>query len=216
MSDAVSVLIADDHPIFRKGLSDIIASAAGMQVVGEAASGTRALELIRTLKPLVAVLDVNMPMGSGLDVARSIQSERLDTRPIFLTMYKDEQTFDTAIATGVRGYVLKDSAMTEIVDCIRSVATGATYVTPALSDLLLKRARGGAVKQTSLFEQLSPTELRVVKLISQYKTSKEIAAELGIHPRTVDNHRTNAASKLGLQGTHALLRFAVEHKAELE
>jgi len=216
MSDAISVLIADDHPIFRKGLSEVIAGAQDLRVVAEAASGTRALELIRSLKPAVAVLDFHMPQGSGLDVARAIQAEGLPTVPVFLTMYKDEQTFDTAVATGVRGYVVKDSALTEIVDCIRAVAAGGTYITPAISGILMKRGAPASSKQVSPFDQLSPTERRVVRLIAQYKTSKQIAEELRIHPRTVDNHRTNAASKLGLQGSHALLRYAVEHKAELE
>lgn len=210
MSAPVSVLIADDHPIFRKGLCDIIGSTCDLKVVGEAPSGTRALELIRLLNPTVAVLDVHMPLGSGLDVARAIQADQLGTVPVFLTMYQDQQTFETAIAIGARGYVLKDSAMTEIIDCIRAVASGRAYVTPALSTYLLK------AKKRSSFDPLSPTERRVVQLIARYKTSKEIATDLGIQPRTVDNHRTNAASKLGLQGSHALLRFALEHKTELE
>lgn len=217
MSKSISVLIADDHPIFRRGLLEIIQDAPGIEVLADVDNGERALELIRSLSPAVAVLDMHMPGKTGLEVARAVKAAGLPTSPVFLTMYKDEQTFEMAIDADVRGYVLKDSALTEIVDCIRSVAAGRPYITPSLSRFLLHRNRKGASPgAASPFAQLSPTERRIVRLVAEYKTSKEIAAEMGIHPRTVDNHRTNAASKLGLQGSHALLKFAVEHKAEID
>jgi DNA-binding NarL/FixJ family response regulator len=211
MSNPISVLIADDHPIFRKGLRDVIRQSSGMRVVAEATTGSQALQLIRAQAPDVAVLDVHMPGLTGVEIARAIQSEKLGTALIFLTMHKDQEALQSAADAGVRGYLVKDTAMLDIIDCIRSVAAGNVYHSPSLSRFLWDRHRSG----TSWLDLLTPTERRVVAMIAEYKTSKEIAAEMGIQPRTVDNHLTNAAAKLGLQDSNALLKFAVEHKADL-
>lgn len=215
MMSEIHVLVADDHPIFRKGLRQIIEADANLKVIAEAYDGESALELIRTHSPQVAILDVDMPLKDGFAVAREVRAAALDVALIFLTMHKNERFFNAALDLGVRGYVLKDSASTEIVSGIKAVAAGQSYVTPLLTDYLLnRRADAQNAHQTGL-PSLTEAERRVLKMVAEYKSSKEIADELFISPRTVDRHRANIAVKLDLKGSHALLHFALEHKADL-
>ena len=212
----IRVVIADDHPIFRKGLRQILEADRHLAIVGEAADGEQALELIRSVRPHVAVLDVDMPGKNGLAVAGEVRALGLDVAIIFLTMHKNERFFNAALDIGVRGYMLKETASMDIVDGIRAVAGGRSYVTPALSDYLINRhrARASGVENTPL-ASLTATERRVLQLVAEYKTSKEIADALFISVRTVERHRANIAGKLALTGAHALLQFATEHKGEL-
>jgi DNA-binding NarL/FixJ family response regulator len=216
MGTEIRVLIAEDHPIFRNGLRQIIEAGPGLKVVAEAEDGEKALELIRTIHPHVAVLDVDMPHKDGFAVAGEVQALRLDVSLIFLTMHKNERFFNAALDCGVKGYVLKDCAGAEIVDGIRAVAAGHSYVTPLLTDFLLNRRRAGRLaEQDTPFASLTPAERGVLRLVAQYKSSKEIAEDLFISVRTVDRHRANMAAKLNLAGSHALLQFALEHKDAL-
>ena len=217
MSAEITVLIADDHPIFRKGLRQVIESAAGLRIVGEAENGAAALEQISLTNPDVAVLDIHMPGIGGFDVVRALREQGVSVAVIILTMYQDEEMFNEAMNLGVRGYVLKDSAITDIVGGIKSVAEGHHYITPQLSGYLVERNRRAVEPAAEALglNRLTPTERRVLRLLADYKTSKEIAAELFIHPRTVDNHRTNICQKLNLHGSHTLLKFALEHKSHL-
>ncbi len=211
------ILIADDHPLIRKGLRQVIEAETNFEVIGEAADGQQALGLIALHQPQIAILDVSMPELGGFDVARETQQRKLTTAIIFLTMHKDKNLFNKALDLGAKGYVLKDSALDEIVDALNAVAQGRPFVSAPLSGYLVQRMDriGLLARQVPGLNDLTPTEKRVLKLIASYKTSKEIAEELHIHYRTVDNHRTNISNKLGLQGSHALLKFAVEHQAEL-
>lgn len=217
MNDEVSVLIADDHPIFRQGLRQIIEADPRITVVAEASDGEQAWQRLKEIKPMVAVLDLTMPLRDGFGVARASQDERLDVAIVFLTMHKDEHYLHAALDLGVRGYVLKDSAIAEITDCIKAVAAGQNYISPALSGFLINRERRAATlaAQKPALEQLTPTERRVLKLIAEGHTSREIAGELNIGARTVDHHRNNIATKLELRGSHALVKFAVKHQSEL-
>lgn len=210
----IKIVIADDHPVFRNGLRQIIAAEAGLEIVGEAADGISALELLRELQPDIAVLDVEMPGKDGLEVARAIQERKLAAKVILLTMYDDERFFNAAIDIGVKGYVLKNSAVAEIVNSIKTVAEGKNFVSPALSTYLINRRRQDNSDSRPDKFHLTETERRIVRLIAQYKTSKEIAAELFISPRTVEHHRENISEKLGLKGRQALLKFAIEHESE--
>jgi two-component system, NarL family, response regulator DegU len=218
MSTKIRVLIADDHPIFRKGLRQVIESDPGLEIVAEAENGAAALEQISLTNPDVAVMDVHMPGVGGFDVVRALREQGVEMAVIILTMYQDQEVFDAAMNLGVRGYVLKDSAITDIVGGIKSVAAGQHYITPQLSGYLIERNRRGAEHAAEALglDRLTPTERRVLRLLADYKTSKEIAAELSIHSRTVDNHRTNICQKLNLHGSHTLLRFALEHKSQLD
>jgi len=217
MAIELTILIADDHPVFRQGLRMVIERERSFTVLDEAEDGRAALEKIIALKPQVAVVDIHMPEMSGFDLAREIFSKKIPVEIVFLTMYKDEEMFNAAMDIGVKGYVLKDSAITDIAASIKSVAAGQPYISPQLSAFLLNRMGRATTlaRQMPGLADLTPTERRVLKMIADYKTSKEIGEHLHIHHRTVDNHRTNICQKLGLQGTHSLLKFALEHKSEL-
>lgn len=216
MTTETTIIIADDHPIFRQGLRQLIERQAGFRVAGEAADGRSALELIKGQQPAVAILDLNMPEADGFAVAEQVRQMNLPVKIVILTMHKDELHFNRAVDLGVSGYVIKDSAATEVIDCIRTVVKGKEYFSPSLSSFLLSRSRRAtqAQEETGLSD-LTPTERRILLLLSELKTTKEIASALGVSPRTVDNHRAHICSKLGLQGSHALVKFALQHKGEL-
>ena len=165
----------------------------------------------------MAVLDVNMPKMSGLQLAKAIREKNLPTLLVFLTMHNDETMFNAAMDAGVNGYVLKDNAISDITACIKAVRKGQPFITPSLSHFLLNRSRrsNAFTAGNPALKSLTKTELKVLRLIAEEKTSREIGEMLFIHPRTVDNHRTNICTKLNLHGSNALLRFALTHKSEL-
>lgn len=217
MTAEIRVLIADDHPVFRHGLRQVIELERELRVVGEAGDGEEALRMIRGLAPEVAVLDIHMPKLKGFDVAREVRRERLAAKIIFLTMFDDERMFNEALNVGAMGYLLKDSATGDVVSSIRAVAAGQHYISPTISSYLIKRsARRAALDELSPgLEALTPAERRILRLIAEHRTSKEIAEELCISHRTVENHRHSICHKLGIHGSNVLLRYALEHRHEL-
>jgi DNA-binding NarL/FixJ family response regulator len=213
----IGVLIADDHPIFRAGLRHVIESQPNMRVVAEAGDGHEALAAIEARSPDVAVLDIDMPGCDGLEVARALRDGRSATRVIFLTLHTDARFLDAALDAGACGYVPKESAVTEIAGAIRSVHGGQQYVSPVLSGALINRRRAAdaLVRELPALDTLTPTEMKVLKLVAEIKSTKEIADALCVSPRTVEHHRTSIAAKLDLHGSHALTRFAVKHQSAL-
>jgi len=186
-------------------------------VVAEAGDGQAALAQIQELKPTIAVIDVDMPRLDGLGVAREIRKKRLPVEIVFLTIHGEEDLFHAAMDLGSKGYLLKDSALTEIVKALRTVAEGNYYVTPSLTAYLVHRRSSAQMfaSEKPGLANLTPTERRILGMVAEGKSSKSIAEELFIHYRTVENHRTNICQKLGLQGHNALFKFALQHKAEL-
>lgn len=213
----IRVFLADDHPIVREGLRGIIDAEPGFAVVGEAADGRAALERIRSLRPDVAVLDIDMPLADGLSTARTLREEMPEVAVIFLTIHREEEFLSKALEVGARGYVLKDSAMTDIISSIRTVAAGEHYTSPAMTSYLVKRTRRAAELRARkpTLNDLTPSERRVLQLIADYKTSREIADMLSISYRTVETHRANICAKLDVHGSHALMKFALAHRTEL-
>lgn len=217
MKKEISVLIADDHPIFRKGLRQIVEEGEGLKVVSEVADGELASQRLKELRPDVAVLDMDMPKMNGLDVARTAKSDKLPTCLIFLTMHREEDLFNEAMDLGVQGYVLKENAASDIVAAIETVVRGGHYISPSISGFLIQRSDRVKSLERAMpgLDSLTLTERKVLKLVGTNKTSKEIAEELAMSHKTVENHRTNIANKLNLHGSHALLKFAIENKSLL-
>ena len=217
MKSEITILMAEDHPVYRDGLRQIILNDPALKILRETGNGAEALRLARELKPDILILDMDMPGLNGLEVARIRQQEKLTFEIVFLTMYNEEDMFNEAIELGAKGYVLKESAAADILDSIRAVAAGRHYISPSLSGLLVKRASGADETKGKLngLEKLTPAERRILKLIASDRTSKEIADQLGLSSRTVENHRSNISAKLGLQGSHSLLKFAFANKNKL-
>src|SRR5271154_968747 len=216
--EPIRILIADDHPMLRKGLRLTIEEDPGLKVVGEVSDGEAALALLIKLRPEIAVLDIEMPKLDGLGVAREAMRQGVAVKTIFLTLHLDEDMFRAALELGSKGYILKDSAAQEIVAGVRSVASDKPYYSSAIAAQMLNSQRNVAkASKSSPIDQLSPTERRIMQLVGNGKSSKEIGAELSINYRTVENHRTNMCRKLSLEGegANALLRFALQNKSLL-
>ena len=220
MKNKLTILIADDHPMIRDSLRHAIESNTEWEVAGEAQDGEAALELINKLQPAIAILDISMPVRNGFEVVSALRQKKVQTQVIFLTMHRNEDFFQRALDLDVRGYVLKDSAVIDVVSAIKAVSRGEHYTSPALTSYLIKKrssdSSAASNEQGLGLHSLSPTERRVLELIAEYKTSKDIAEELSTSPRTVETHRTNICQKLGLHGRHALMKFALEHKSSSE
>ena len=217
MPQRTKVLIVDDHPLFRQGLRQLVEADSRFELIGEAGNGNDALAFIQKRKPDIALLDVNLPGLSGLEVAGRVQSLRLPTRIVVLTMFKEEETFNRALDLGVLGFVLKENAVQDILAALVAVAKGEHYLSPTISTYLVRR-RGRAealAERKPGLDDLTKAELRILKLIAEKKTSREIAAELFISPRTVEAHRANISQKLGLRGSNSLLQFALENRSAI-
>jgi len=206
-----TILIADDHPVFRKGLIDIIKDEADLEVIAESSDGKSALNFILEKKPEIAILDINMPELTGFDVAKVVYKHKLNTKIIFLTMHKEEEILNKALDYECAGYILKECAVDDIIECINFVKENKTYISPAISDILIKNNRLNSHFIHNI-DKLTKTEKKILSLIADEKTSREISEQLYISIRTVENHRTNICHKLGLHGINSLLKFAIENK----
>lgn len=217
MAQQIKIVMADDHPIVRQGLKQIIETDPNLVIVAEAGDGETALALVEVHQPDVLVLDVDMPKMNGFAVVKELRNRKNNVAVVFLTMHGEEEIFHAALDLDVRGYVVKDSALNEIADGIKAVAAGRAFFSPSLSALLLNRRRRREDFEQSNhgIEQLTPTERRILKLIADEKTSKEIGEQLYISYRTVEKHRSNISKKLDLQGSLALVKFAAANKSEL-
>jgi len=216
MSEPVRIVLADDHPIFRRGLREVLDAQPDFEVVAECGDGQEALAAIERERPAIAVLDVGMPKQDGFAVVRALHERGDTTEVVLLTMHARDDLLRAAFSQGVRGYVVKDAAVLDVVHAIREVLAGRPFISSSLSATLLTGADAPDVGLPPEVRRLTPAEMRVLRLIAEFKSSKEIAEELGVHYRTVENHRTNIAAKLGLVGSHALSRYAALHHDRLK
>ena len=217
MTQEIRLVIADDHPIVRKGLREIIEQEPDFTVVGEAGDGEAALVLTRKLQPDIAILDLDMPKLDGFGVAAGVRDLSLPVEIIFLTIHSEADLLQRAIDLGAKGYIVKESALVDIVNGIRAIATGRPFVSPSMTAALLnRRAKYEALKRARpAVANLTPSQGRILGMIAAGKPTKDIAAELHIHPRTVETHRASICQRLQLSGANSLLRFALEHRSEL-
>lgn len=207
----IRVVIADDHAIVRDGLRALIESHEGLTVVGEAATGQDAWKRARELAPHVLVLDLSMPETSGLDAAARIAADCPDVRIVALTMHEERGYVTQLLRAGAAGYVLKRTASAELVQAIRTVAAGGSYVDPSLAAALLSdQLSAGRATDVETFADVSAREREVLRLVALGYTNKEIAAALEISVKTVETHKANAMSKLGFRSRAALVRFAIQ------
>ncbi len=214
MHPQASILIADDHPVVRKGLVQTIRKYTAFRIVAECGNGKETLQNIIELKPDITLMDISMPQLDGLEIIRKTRAEKIITKFIILTMYSDSEYFEIALNLGVKGYLLKDNAMNEIINCLQAVVQGKSYFCPAFSDTLIQHSgyQDQLQKPKTELEQLTTAERHVLKLIAEGKTSRQIAEELFLSVRTVQNHRYHICRKLNIIGYNKLLLFALEHK----
>ncbi|MGE0130475.1 MAG: response regulator [Blastocatellales bacterium] len=217
MNNEITIVIAGGHPIYRKGLLRIIENTPGLRAVGEADHSVAALELIRAHRPRVVVLDVGMPGKDGVDLTQTVIEKEWPVEVVFLAADRDEKFFNAALDLGVKGLAHRDDGPDEIINCIRSAAAGKSFVSPLLmSSFLSLNLRDDAPgSEEPSAQPLTPMERRILNFIAEYKTNREIAEQLFISVRTVENHRHNISQKLNIRGPHALLRFALNIKSEL-
>jgi DNA-binding NarL/FixJ family response regulator len=201
------ILIADDHGIVRAGLRMLLDRQDGMNVVAEADDGVIAVEQALATRPDIAILDVSMPRMTGLQAARHIREQSPETHVLLLSMYDDERYLFEALKAGASGYVLKRAADTDLVDAIRAIARGHSFISPHAEGTLVKRLLDDADADPT--EKLTPREREVVKLIAEAYTNKEIAAILNLAEKTVESHRANVLAKLGMRDRVELVRYAI-------
>ena len=214
-SSPITVFVADDHPLMRKGLVLALAEEPSLQVIGEAADGATALHHIVDLKPAVAILDLDMPELDGFEITRRLAKLQLPTAVIILTLHSSVDLLFGALDLGVRGYILKSSAIADVVEGVHRVALGGSFLSEGMQMLLARRpqARSQGLDQLAA---LNPTEQRIVREIAAGFSSREIADALSLSSRTVENYRAKICAKLGLSGAHALTRFAISQRASFQ
>jgi len=200
----ITVLVADDHAVVRAGIRHILESMPGVAVVAEASDGPSALKLAREQRPDVIILDVSMPGGSGLGVLEQLRHDRQDTRILMLSMHDDAEYIAESVRAGTHGYLLKDSAATDLRAAVSAVMAGETFFSPELS----QRRVAPTAEVTS---PITRRERQVLVRVAAGGTNKEIAADLGISHRTVETHRESIARKLGIASVAGQTRYVIEH-----
>lgn len=203
-----TLLIADDHPIFRQGMKQILAPIEWLHIVAEAESGESALAQIEYIKPDIAMLDLAMPGMDGLKVLEEAKAVLPELLVVIVTSYDDKAYLERALELGANAYVVKDGAAENMEQCFESVRQGKVYISPSLGTArtpLLPQLDVGAAQ---LLELLTETEKIILTKVAEFQTSKEIGQELNVSFRTIQNHRTNICTKLNLKGSHQLMSFA--------
>lgn len=205
----MKLILADDHHLIRQGLRSLLEKSDDINIIAEAENGQEAVTLTERLKPDVLVMDIAMPRLNGIQAAEQIRGLGLKTQVVILSMHFDETLVRQALRSGVRGYLLKNSVVEELLLAIRAAGRGEIYLSPAISEIVVSDLMAG--QNASPFEQLSAREREVLKLIAEGATNKTIAEAMNISIKTVEKHRTNLMSKLNVHDLVGLVRIAIKH-----
>ena len=207
-----SIVLVDDHKIMRDGIKAILERSEEFLVTGEAENGTEAVRLVKQDQPDLVLMDIGLPGLSGIEVTTEVRRHSPRTKVVILSMYDDEHSVISAIRSGARGFVLKKASDNDLVDALRTVAKGGSYLSPQVSDRLLSRIQRGDVEEKpvpSVLEGLSPRELQVLRLVAEGKTSKEVAVILNLGLQTVRSYRKTMMKKLGVSNVASLTQLAL-------
>jgi DNA-binding NarL/FixJ family response regulator len=208
----IRVLLVEDHALVRAGLRALLERAGDINVLGEASNGQEGVELTRELKPDVVIMDIMMPRLNGIQAAEHIQSMKLSAQVLLLSMYSEEGLVHQALQSGAKGYVLKTSVSEELLQAVRTVARGETYLSSAISSIATDGAfHPNASQSSNPLENLSPREKEILQLIAEEHTSIEIAQMLFISEKTVEKHRANLMEKLHVRNLAGVVRLAIKY-----
>jgi two-component system, NarL family, response regulator DegU len=205
MKNKLKILVVDDHPIFLKGLVEVLQDELPNSEIVSQTSSIKALAMATSQMPDIAVLDLDMPDMNGIALGVELKKATPSVKVIILTMHKEQDIIRSVMSKGIEGYVFKDDAVNDVVMAIQEVMNGGQYISKSTT---LSRDE----YNTDLIDVLTKTELLVLKAISNHKTSREIADEMFVSLKTVENHRNNISRKLNLQGSNSLLKFALNNK----
>lgn len=207
----IRVLIADDHTLVRDGIRALLALAADIEVVGEAATGREALEQVKELRPDVVLMDLMMPMMSGLDATRRIRREFPETKVLALTQYDDSEYVIPVIEAGARGFITKMAAFAELASAIQAVSKGDSYLSPSAAAALVEECQQKTTEdgRKDPYDQLTDREKEVLKLVVEGHTAREIADLLVVSPKTVEWYKTSLMNKLDIHNKTDLIKFAI-------
>ena len=209
----IRVLIAEDHLMVRAGIRALLEKAGDIHVMGEASNGQEAIEMTETLKPDVLIMDIMMPRLNGIQAAENLREMKLPTYILLLSMYSDEGFVHQALQCGVKGYVLKSSVSDELLWAVREVASGKTYLSSPISEIVVESTihPHSALQDGDPLSNLSPREKEILQLIAEEYTSAEIGKMLFISEKTVEKHRTKLMEKLNVRNLAGLVRLAVKY-----
>jgi len=205
----IRVLIADDHTLVRESLVNVLDASGECKVVAQAADGLAAVEQALKMRPDVAIVDISMPGLNGVEVVRRLKSELPATRTLVLTMHEDEEYVLHVVRAGASGYLLKDSPISELIGAVKQLHAGKAYFGAAAAKVLAEQVHKPDGDSGDPYGRLTPREREVFHMVVEGRTSKEIAAKLGISTKTAENHRANVLDKLGARNTADVVRYAV-------
>lgn len=212
--NSLRIVVADDHELVRRGIRELLEAQKGWKVVGEAMGGRQAIEMVKKLKPDIAIVDITMPDMDGLEVTRQIRDGARETQILILTMHESDQMVRRVLEMGARGYVLKSDMAAHLFQAVKDLANGKISLTPKVSAIVLEGFLKGRESTPSEDGHPRPTprEIEIIRQLAAGKTNKEIAAELGITLRTVETHRGRIMMKMGFHSLPELIHYAIRDK----
>ncbi len=212
MAKRKTVLIVDDHPLFREGIKSLLARRSGFEVIGEAGSGSEGLRAAKKLRPDLVMMDISLPDQNGIEVTRKIRNLLPDTAVVVLSVHTKIDYITEAFRQGATGYVVKESATEKLLECLEAVSRGEYFIDSSLSHKVIRSLLESDEREKKItdagYNTLTPREQQVMRLIAEGHSTKQIARELYISPKTIENHRSNIMGKLELHSTMEIVRYA--------